>query len=92
MNSFLVTKEQQRGCVLIPNKKTAIVCTIGPVSLEMIKELQEHGMALARFNGAFQPFSTEFLFIKGDPNLRHNLPNHGEFYLLEAFFLILGFF
>src|SRR3989344_3974236 len=59
MNSFLVTKEQQRGCVLIPNKKTAIVCTIGPVSLEMIKELQEHGMALARFNGAFQPFSTE---------------------------------
>lgn len=43
----------------MPNKKTAIVCTIGPASLDKIKELQEQGMALVRFNGAFQPFSTE---------------------------------
>lgn len=37
----------------------------------------------------FQPFSTEFLFIKGDSNTRHSI-GIGEFYMLDAVFLILG--
>lgn len=38
----------------------------------------------------FQVYSFEFLFIKGDPNLRHSLPDFGEFYKIEALFLIAG--
>jgi 4-amino-4-deoxy-L-arabinose transferase-like glycosyltransferase len=37
----------------------------------------------------FQAFSTDFLFIKGDPNLRHSI-GIGEFYKIEAVALILG--
>lgn len=37
----------------------------------------------------FQPFSTEFLFIKGDPDPRHSV-GIGEFYKIDAIFLILG--
>lgn len=37
----------------------------------------------------FEPFSTEFLFIKGDLNLRHSI-GIGEFYKIEALVLILG--
>lgn len=39
-----------------------------------------------------QSFSTNFLFIKGDLNLRHSLPNIGQFYRIEAIFLLLGLF
>lgn len=41
-------------------------------------------------NNYFQAYSSEFLFIKGDPNLRHSLPDFGEFYKIEALFLIAG--
>jgi 4-amino-4-deoxy-L-arabinose transferase-like glycosyltransferase len=37
----------------------------------------------------FQPFSTEFLFIKGDPNLRQSI-GIGEFYKIDIIFLIAG--
>lgn len=37
----------------------------------------------------FQAFSTEFLFIKGDINLRHSI-GIGEFYKIESFALLLG--
>lgn len=37
----------------------------------------------------FQAFSTNFLFIKGDLNLRHSIGT-GEFYRLEALALVLG--
>jgi len=37
----------------------------------------------------FEAFSTDFLFIKGDPNLRHSI-GVGEFYKVEAIALILG--
>lgn len=37
----------------------------------------------------FLPFSTEFLFIKGDPNTRQSI-GIGEFYKVDAIFLILG--
>lgn len=37
----------------------------------------------------FQAFSTEFLFIKGDPNPRQSV-GIGEFYKIDALFLILG--
>ncbi len=38
--------------------------------------------------------STTFLFLKGDPELRHNLnePNTGQFYLVELLPFILGLF
>lgn len=35
-------------------------------------------------------FSTDFLFVKGDSNLRHNIGNFGGFFRFEALFLILG--
>lgn len=37
----------------------------------------------------FESFSTEFLFIKGDLNLRHSI-GLGEFYKIESIALILG--
>jgi 4-amino-4-deoxy-L-arabinose transferase-like glycosyltransferase len=37
----------------------------------------------------FQAFSTDFLFIKGDLNLRHSIGT-GEFYKIEAIALVLG--
>lgn len=37
-----------------------------------------------------QSFSSEFLFIKGDPELTHAPKGGGEFYIFEAPFLILG--
>jgi 4-amino-4-deoxy-L-arabinose transferase-like glycosyltransferase len=44
-------------------------------------------------NNYFQVFSTDFLFLKGDINLRQSVGN-GQLYLIEAFALIcgLGFF
>jgi 4-amino-4-deoxy-L-arabinose transferase-like glycosyltransferase len=38
---------------------------------------------------ALQPFSSEFLFIKGDPNPRQSI-GIGEFYKIDAIFLVLG--
>ncbi len=38
----------------------------------------------------FKSFSTEFLFIKGDLNLRHSIEGGGQFYKVEAIALILG--
>lgn len=37
-----------------------------------------------------QAFSMEFLFLKGDPNLRHSIQTDGEFLKIEILFLILG--
>jgi len=37
-----------------------------------------------------QTVSSEFLFIEGDPNLRHSTKGVGQFYYIEAVFLILG--
>lgn len=39
-------------------------------------------------------FSTEFLFLDGDPNLRHSVPGVGQFYRVEliAFFIGLIYF
>lgn len=41
-------------------------------------------------NNYLQSFSTEFLFIKGDPNLRHLPLGMGEFYKFQFLFLVLG--
>lgn len=38
----------------------------------------------------FSAYSPEFLFIKGDPNIRHSLPNFGLLYKFQAIFLVLG--
>jgi len=38
----------------------------------------------------FRAFSAEFLFISGDPNLRHSIKGMGQFYRVEALVLILG--
>lgn len=40
----------------------------------------------------FQAFSTQFLFINGDINLRHAPHLVGELYKIEAVFLLLGLF
>ena len=37
-----------------------------------------------------QPFSTDFLFIKGDLNLRHSIDGVGQFYRIEFLAMILG--
>lgn len=41
-------------------------------------------------NNYLESFSFEFLFIKGDPNLRHTPPGYGEFLKVEAIFMVLG--
>ncbi len=48
---------------------------------------------LATFVGQnyLRAFSTDFLFIQGDPNPRHSPNRIGEFYKFEAIFLVLGF-
>lgn len=38
----------------------------------------------------FEPFSTDFLFNKGDLNLRHSIDGVGQFYKVEAIALVLG--
>lgn len=38
----------------------------------------------------FEAFSTNFLFIKGDLNLRHSIQGVGEFYKVEAIAILLG--
>ena len=38
----------------------------------------------------YKSFSSEFLFLKGDLNLRHSIEGIGQFYKIEAFALILG--
>jgi 4-amino-4-deoxy-L-arabinose transferase-like glycosyltransferase len=38
----------------------------------------------------FQSFSSDFLFITGDPNLRHSPQGIGQFFKADAFILILG--
>ena len=37
-----------------------------------------------------QAFSTEFLFVKGDLNLRHSIDGVGQFYWIEAVTLLMG--
>jgi len=37
-----------------------------------------------------QPFSSDFLFIRGDPNLRHSIEGMGEFYVVDAAVLLVG--
>ncbi|MBI2596024.1 glycosyltransferase family 39 protein [Candidatus Daviesbacteria bacterium] len=39
-----------------------------------------------------QTFSVEFLFLKGDPNLRHSIGGIGEIFFIEALALISGLF
>lgn len=41
-------------------------------------------------NNYFQAFSTNFLFIKGDLNLRHSIEGVAQFYWIEAVALLLG--
>jgi hypothetical protein len=38
-----------------------------------------------------QSFSTDFLFIKGDLNLRHSIDGVGQFYRIEFITMVLGF-
>lgn len=42
-------------------------------------------------NNYLQVFSTEFLFIKGDPEPTHTPSGTGQFYKFQAIFLLLGF-
>lgn len=41
-------------------------------------------------NNLLQSFSTDFLFVNGDPNLRHSIDGMGQFYKVEALALVLG--
>lgn len=44
------------------------------------------------FNNYFQTISSEFLFIKGDLNLRHSIPQMGEIFFIDILGLIFGLF
>ena len=39
----------------------------------------------------FSSFSTTFLFLQGDNNLRQGFGNHGLFYLIDFFLIFIGF-
>ncbi len=41
-------------------------------------------------NHALMPFSSEFLFLTGDPNPRHSIDGMGEMYNVEIFALLAG--
>lgn len=41
-------------------------------------------------NNYFSSFSTTFLFLKGDPNLRHGIGNFGGLLVATALFLLIG--
>ena len=41
-------------------------------------------------NNSLSSLSFEFLFLKGDPNLRHSIAGMGQFYKLEVVALLLG--
>lgn len=43
-------------------------------------------------NNYLQAFSTDFLFINGDPNNRHSIGKMGELYWTDLIFIILGLF
>lgn len=40
----------------------------------------------------FQCFSTEFLFLKGDNNIRHGFGSHGLLYIVDFFTIFIGIF
>ncbi|MCS7092103.1 MAG: glycosyltransferase family 39 protein [Patescibacteria group bacterium] len=42
------------------------------------------------FDNLLKSFSTEFLFISGDPNLRHSIKQMGQFYQIDFILLIFG--
>lgn len=44
----------------------------------------------AIINNFLKTYSTDFLFIKGDPNLRHSIESMGMFYKIEFITLLLG--
>lgn len=44
------------------------------------------------FNNYFQTISSEFLFIKGDLNLRHSIPQMGQIFFIDILGLIFGLF
>jgi len=48
--------------------------------------------ALIFFQNYLDAFSPQFLFLSGDPNLRHSPPDMGMVYWLEVFFLPLGIY
>lgn len=39
----------------------------------------------------FSSLSPKFLFSSGDPNIRHSVPRVGQLYVVEAIFVVLGF-
>lgn len=41
-------------------------------------------------NNYFQAFSTDFLFNRGDPNLRHSIEGMGQLYKVDVIILVLG--
>jgi hypothetical protein len=41
-------------------------------------------------NNYYQALSTDFLFVKGDPNLRHSIDGVGQFFKIEFIALIIG--
>ncbi len=41
-------------------------------------------------NNYLSSFSTDFLFLNGDRNLRHGFGQYGYFYFIDFFFIILG--
>lgn len=41
-------------------------------------------------NHYYQSFSTDFLFVSGDPNLRHSIKNMGQLYKIDAIGLLAG--
>lgn len=49
-------------------------------------------LVLERINTNYlKVFSTDFLFVIGDPNLRHSSGRYGEFFAIEAITILFGF-
>jgi len=85
------TVEGQVGEARLEDAKSRSILVPGtsPLLSDQIFHNKYEAWAQTVLRNTLQPFSTEFLFIQGDPDPRQSI-GIGEFYKIDAIFLILG--
>lgn len=98
IDSIFGTSAERLGSLSIFNDPK----NVGEIGFDRVRDMQMgegysrlfHNKATLLFskitNNYLESFSTQFLFIRGDINLRHSILQNGEFYKYQFFLLILG--
>lgn len=73
-------------------KPDRLLLGLMPASVAVVFFNKFVNWALVFFQNYLDAFSPQFLFLSGDPNPRHSLPDMGMVYWLEVFFLPLGIY